>query len=424
MKQSIIKSLAIGLSLLATVSLSAQNNYQLPNNGFESWDGSANDAEPTHWNSFATCDGSWSSLASSTHHYHRHGSRPGGTGSHYLTIYTQSILGIKANGNMTTGRIHAGSLSASSSDNYNYTERSNADHSCPFTATPDSMYVWVSFYAGSGNSVAQVEAVLHGNSDFKAPNDVSNTSLYKGRAVAEFTRTTTSDSQMQWQLMKVPFVYNGTSTANYMLVNMTTNKNPGEGDGYDSLSVDDIEFIYSAWLTSIKVNGEAVEGFQKDNFYYSVSVEDMDALQSAVVEGVTEVSDATVSVSRETISDTSVRVTLTVKAEDSVTVREYHVVLSTGMPVVSIADVQQEEALRVYPNPVENVLNVKGDGRVMVWLLFPRQYALVGQNIWRQSLPSSKRLSPVWSVPTSCEGIRPRCGAGVWRLPISVSEHG
>ena len=366
MKQSIIKSLAIGLSLLATVSLSAQNNYQLPNNGFESWDGSANDAEPTHWNSFATCDGSWSSLASSTHHYHRYGSRAGGTGSHYLTIYTQSILGIKANGNMTTGRIHAGSLSASSSDNYNYTERSNADHSCPFTATPDSMYVWVSFYAGSGNSVAQVEAVLHGNSDFKAPNDVSNTSLYKGRAVAEFTRTTTSDSQMQWQLMKVPFVYNGTSTANYMLVNMTTNKNPGEGDGYDSLSVDDIEFIYSAWLTSIKVNGEAVEGFQKDNFYYSVSVEDMDALQSAVVEGVTEVSDATVSVSRETISDTSVRVTLTVKAEDSVTVREYHVVLSTGMPVVSIADVQQEEALRVYPNPVENVLNVKADGRVMV----------------------------------------------------------
>ena len=366
MKQSIIKSLAIGLSLLATVSLSAQNNYQLPNNGFESWDGSANDAEPTHWNSFATCDGSWSSLASSTHHYHRHGSRPGGTGSHYLTIYTQSILGIKANGNMTTGRIHAGSLSASSSDNYNYTERSNADHSCPFTATPDSMYVWVSFYAGSASSVAQVEAVLHGNSDFKAPNDVSNTSLYKGRAVAEFTRTTTSDSQMQWQLMKVPFVYNGTSTANYMLVNMTTNKNPGEGDGYDSLSVDDIEFIYSAWLTSIKVNGEAVEGFQKDNFYYSVSVEDMDALQSAVVEGVTEVADATVSVSRETISDTSVRVTLTVKAEDSVTVREYHVVLSTGMPVVSIADVQQEEALRVYPNPVENVLNVKADGRVMV----------------------------------------------------------
>ena len=367
MKRNIIIGFVfLGLALAMVQTVGAQGVYQLPNGGFETWDGSSNTSEPTHWNSFASSDGTWSGLASSTHHYRRDGSRPGGDGQHYLTIYTLSIIGVKANGNMTTGRIHAGSLSATSSDNYNYTERSNSDHSQPFTATPDSMYVWVSFYAGSASSVAQVEAVLHGNSDFKAPNDVSNTSLYKGRAVAEFTRTTTSDSQMQWQLMKVPFVYNGTSTANYMLVNMTTNKNPGEGDGYDSLSVDDIEFIYSAWLTSIKVNGEAVEGFQKDNFYYSVSVEDMDALQSAVVEGETEVSDATVSLSRETISDTSVRVTLTVKAEDSVTVREYHVVLSTGMPVVSIADVQQEEALRVYPNPVENVLNVKADGRVMV----------------------------------------------------------
>lgn len=366
MKQIITGSLVLCLALAASLSLNAQNNYQLPNNGFETWDGSALDAEPAHWNSFATCDGPLASFASSTHHYKRNGSRPGGAGSHYLTIYTQSIIGIKANGNMTNGRIHAGGLSATSSDNYNYSERSNADHSCPFTATPDSMYVWVSFYAANASSTAQVEAILHGNSDFKAPNDVSNTALYKGRAVAPVTRTTTSASQMQWQQLRVPFVYNGTSTGNYMLINMTTNTQPGGGDANDSLSVDDIEFIYSAWLTSIKVNGEAVEGFQKDNFYYSVSVEDMDALQSAVVEGVTEVSDATVSVSRETISDTSVRVTLTVKAEDSVTVREYHVVLSTGMPVVSIADVQQEEALRVYPNPVENVLNVKGDGRVMV----------------------------------------------------------
>ena len=365
MKQSIIKSLAIGLSILATVSLSAQNNYQLPNNGFESWDGSATDAEPTHWNSFATCDGPWASFASSTHHYHRHGSRPGGTGSHYLTIYTQSIIGIKANGNMTTGRIHAGGLSATSSDNYNYTERSNADHSCPFTATPDSMYVWVSFYAGNASSTAQVEAVLHGDNDFKAPNDVSNTSLYKGRAVAQVTRTTTSATQMQWQQLRVPFVYNGSSSGNYMLVNMTTNKEPGEGDANDSLSIDDIEFIYSAWLNAITVDGTPVEGFQKDNFYYSVTVQDLEALENAVVEAQTEVSDATVNVSRESISDTSVRVTLVVTAEDGVTTREYHVVLSTSMPIVSIADVQSEEHFMVYPNPAEEVLNVEAEGLVV-----------------------------------------------------------
>ena len=366
MKQSNIKFFVFFLTLMAVVPVSAQNNYQLPNNGFESWDGSAIDAEPTHWNSFATCDGPWASFASSTHHYHRYGSRPDGTGSHYLTIYTQSIIGVKANGNMTTGRIHAGGLSATSSDNYNYTERSNADHSCPFTATPDSMYVWVSFYAGNANSTAQVEAILHGDSDFKAPNDVSNTTLYKGRAVAQVTRTTTSATQMQWQQLRVPFHYNGSSSANYMHVNMTTNKEPGEGDANDSLSIDDIEFIYSAWLNAITVDGTPVEGFQKDNFYYSVSVQDLDALENAVVDAQTEVSDATLNVSRERISDTSVRVILTVTAEDGVTTREYHVVLSTGMPIVSIADMQNDVPFKVYPNPVEGEMHIKANGIVVV----------------------------------------------------------
>ena len=60
--------------------LNAQYVYQLSNSGFESWDGSAIDAEPTHWNSFATCDGTWSSFASQTHHYQpskRFGERSG-----------------------------------------------------------------------------------------------------------------------------------------------------------------------------------------------------------------------------------------------------------------------------------------------------------------------------------------------------------
>lgn len=368
MKHFVIRLAALGLALTAALSLSGQNTFQLPNNGFEIWDGSDISSEPEHWNSFASSDGSWASLASSTHHYRRNGSRPGGTGSHYLTIYTQSILGIKANGNMTTGRIHAGSLSASSSDNYNYTERSNADHSCPFTATPDSMYVWVSFYAGSAGSTAQVEAVLHGDNDFKAPNDVGNGSLYKGRAVAQTTRTTTSSSQLQWQQLRVPFVYDGSSSGNYMLVNMTTNVEPGGGDGNDSLSIDDIEFIYSAWLTGITVNGQPVDGFRKDNMAYAVAVDDTSMLTSAVVEGETEVDDATLGLSRTRLSDTSARITLTVTAEDGVTVKEYSVILTTGMPEipVSIAEVQERTPFVVYPNPTGDVLNVEAEGKVVV----------------------------------------------------------
>lgn len=365
------KVLLAVLALVVAATAAAQ--YQLPNPGFEQWDGN-NTSEPTHWNSFATSDGSFAGLASSPHHYRRNGGRPGSTGSHFLTIYTQSILGIKANGNMTTGRIHAGSTSASSSDNYNYTQRSNADHCQPFGGTPDSMYVWVSFYAESGSSEAQVSAILHGDNDFRSPNNEGNTSLYRGKAVARFTRTTSSATTYQWQQLKVPFVYSGTSGANYMLVNITTNAVPGSGAANDSLSVDDIEFIYSAWLTGISVDGVPVDGFSKSQFAYYVHVDDTASLRTAVVEATAEVADASVSVSRQMTDDSTAVVTVTVAAEDGVTVRTYTVTLyaSTGGAPVAVSAVSPER-LTVYPNPVRDMLRVEADGEVRLTTLDGRE---------------------------------------------------
>ncbi len=356
---------------MIVAAFACQAQYQLPNPGFEQWDGSSATAEPVHWNSFATSDGSYASMASAPHHYHRQGGRPGSTGSSYLTIYTKSILGIKANGNMTTGRIHAGALSASSSDNYNYTQRSNADHRQPFTGTPDSMYVWVSFYAGSSSSHAQVTAYLHGDNDFRAPNDEGNTSLYCGIAQASFTRTTTSASSMQWQQLKVPFVYSGSSTANYMLINLTTNATPGGGAANDSLSIDDIEFVYSAWLSGITVGGEPIDGFEKGVMAYSLHVDDLEAEVNAT----TEVSDATVAISRQAVSDTTVRVTIDVVAEDNTTMRTYTVTLSSGAPAVGIAQPLNQLAsqMHVYPNPASDKVSVEADGCVEMYDMYGRR---------------------------------------------------
>ena len=356
---------------MVVAAFACQAQYQLPNPGFEQWDGSSATAEPVHWNSFASSDGSYASMASAPHHYHRQGGRPGSTGSSYLTIYTKSILGIKANGNMTTGRIHAGALSASSSDNYNYTQRSNADHRQPFTGTPDSMYVWVSFYAGSSSSHAQVTAYLHGDNDFRAPNDEGNTSLYCGIAQASFTRTTTSASSMQWQQLKVPFVYSGSSTANYMLINLTTNATPGGGAANDSLSIDDIEFVYSAWLSGITVGGEPIDGFEKGVMAYSLHVDDLEAEVNAT----TEVSDATVTISRQAVSDTTVRVTIDVVAEDNTTMRTYTVTLSSGAPAVGIAQPLNQLAsqLHVYPNPATDKVSVEADGCVEMYDMYGRR---------------------------------------------------
>ena len=356
---------------LIVVALACQAQYQLPNPGFEQWDGTSATAEPSHWNSFASSDGSYASMASAPHHYHRQGGRPGSTGSSYLTIYTKSILGIKANGNMTTGRIHAGALSASSSDNYNYTQRSNADHRQPFTGTPDSMYVWVSFYAASSSSQAQVTAYLHGDNDFRSPNDEGNTSLYRGIAQRSFTRTTTSASSMQWQQLKVPFVYSGSSTANYMLINLTTNATPGGGAADDSLSIDDIEFVYSAWLSGITVGGEPIDGFEKGVMAYSLHVDDLEA----EVDATTEVSDATVTVSRQTVSDTTVLVTIDVVAEDNTTMLTYTVTLSSGAPAVGITQPLNQLAsqMHVYPNPATDKVSVEADGCVEMYDMYGRR---------------------------------------------------
>ena len=56
----------IVLITLAMASLMAYAQHQLPNPGFEQWDG-GNTSEPTHWNSFATSDGNYATLASSPH---------------------------------------------------------------------------------------------------------------------------------------------------------------------------------------------------------------------------------------------------------------------------------------------------------------------------------------------------------------------
>ena len=354
-------TLIILTSLAATAA--AQAPFQLPNPGFEQWDGGY-DSEPTHWNTFESCDGSYASLASSNHHYRRSGHRPGGSGNYYLTIYTKSTLGIKANGNMTTGRVHAGSMTASSSDNYNYTQRSNSNHCQPFTVTPDSMYVWVSFYAGSSSSTAQIEAIIHGDNDFKAPNDFSNTSLFKGRATAQTTRTTSSASSMSWQQLKVPFVYSGSSSANYMLINMTTNKNAGAGDKNDSLSIDDIVFIYSAWLTDITVDGTTIEGFAKGKFNYAVHVDDLTAFSADNIGCTTEVDDASVEKTAATVDDTTMLITLTVTAEDGTTQKVYNVTVTSGAPSDPLA-IQNPEAdiqTLVFPNPAKDYLTAACDG--------------------------------------------------------------
>ena len=344
--------IALVIVSLLTAPICGHAQYQLLNSGFESWEGTATNSRPSHWSSFPQADGSWAWAASTAQHYHRNGGRPGSSGSSYLTIYSRSVLGVVANGNMTTGQIHAGSTSASSSSNYNYTHRGSA-YSHAFSGTPDSMYVWVSYYASSASSQGSVRAYLHGDSDFRDPNDCTTTSLYRGKAVAQFSRTTTSASTPTWVQQRVPFVYDGTSSVNYVLMSMTTNTTAGGGSANDSLSVDDIEFIYSAWLDSLYVNNVAVANFQRDIFNYTDTLADVAALQAATVSYVTQASDAMATVDILEPDGLTRQFVLQVLAEDSVTSRTYTVTLTCPEPLC---------------DTVSNLaVNVEGTSALVTW---------------------------------------------------------
>lgn len=357
MKKALLLTAAIATLLSATA------QYQLPNPGFEEWDGGST-SEPTHWNSFATADGSLASLASSPHHYRRNGGRPGTSGNHYLTIYSTSIFGIVANGNMTTGRIHAGAMSAADEDNYNYTQRSNSNHCQPFSGTPDSLYAWVSFYAADEDSKAQIAAIIHGDNDFKSPNHDEDVDRYCGKAIGRFARTTTSASQPEWTLVKIPFEYSGNSDARYLLLSLATNGVPGAGDGNDSLSIDDIQFVYSAWLTGVSIDGHAVRYFRKNKLDYIVHVDDPALLNPTDITATTEVDDASVAIAVSSLDDTSTLVTLTVTGEDSVTVHTYSLTLTTGNPEgafpLSIDSHLSPLTFNLYPNPATDLVCIEG----------------------------------------------------------------
>ncbi len=404
--------------MLAPVCGRAQ--YQLLNPGFESWEGASATAKPSHWSSFPQADGTWAWAASTAQHYHRNGGRPGTSGNAYLTIYSRSVLGVVANGNMTTGQIHAGSTSASSSSNYNYTHRGSS-YCHAFSGTPDSMYVWVSYYASSASSQGSVRAYLHGDSDFRDPNDCSTANLYRGKAVAQFSRTTTSASSPTWVQQRVPFVYDGTSSVNYVLMSMTTNTTAGGGSANDSLSVDDIEFIYSAWLDNLFVNGVAVANFQRDNFNYDIELPDIAALQSATLTFVTQAADATVSVDTLVPNALSRQFVLHILAEDTLTSRTYTVTLTcpqSGDPTVALPTNLGNIAFRLYPNPAQNQVQYTmqvtyTSGSLVI-------FDAMGREVLSQSLNAASPNIDIRPLPQGLYTVVVRTDAGTSVQSLSV----
>lgn len=251
-----MKKTVIAIILLAVcITAYSQDKPQIPNGDFETWtyDG-AN--LPNNWNSYQTADGSWAgtAYAKKNRQVERSTStRPGSTGRYSCRIWARSILGIIAQGNLTTGRMHAGSTSAKDNKNYNYTDRggstSNSGVTNPcymaFTGKPDSLVAWVKFVQGNTSSkypYALVNAHIHSDFDFIVGYQNVSSSSY---IVASCEKKISSEGG-KWQRISMPFEYGSNTNPKYILINFATNSVPGEGHKDDELYVDDVELIYNS----------------------------------------------------------------------------------------------------------------------------------------------------------------------------------
>lgn len=241
--------LTVFLCLSGIVSF-AQYGTQFDNRGFENWAnyGSSSDTyEPVHWHSGKSASGTFSGFlsqqidASTT-------VRPGSSGTKSVKLWPVSVLGVTANGNMTNGRINAGSMSATGTGNYNYTQRSDERFNTPINSVPDSLAIWVCFRSESASQKARVSAYIHGDADFKSIADGSLDPADKLVATAErsFTRTSTAGGSFTWRRLSIPFVHNGPcNDPRYILLCVTTNEVPGQGGTNDDMYIDDVLLIYN-----------------------------------------------------------------------------------------------------------------------------------------------------------------------------------
>lgn len=245
---------------------------QLNNSGFEDWEGSGNSYEPVSWNSFGSGTGSLIGTAvqfTGTRLEESSDVRPGTKGSKSVRIWTGSTFGVNANGNLTTGRINAGSMTADDPQNYNFTDINDEAFNEKLGTRPDSITVWVKYTSKNAESKARVSAIIHDNYSYRDPSGSDPQSPNHVVATAESNFPSNGGG---WQRLSIPFVYKGNSLSpDFMLVSLTSNMTPGGGDANDEIIADDIQLIYKPTLKAGNVEKSSYKAGETITLNYEIS---------------------------------------------------------------------------------------------------------------------------------------------------------
>ncbi|MCF0206080.1 MAG: hypothetical protein HUK15_01505, partial [Bacteroidales bacterium] len=316
-----IISILLGMLIFSTENLYSQV-YQLPNPGFENWSGSTTSL-PANWHSFTDANCSLAigcSIAKQAKHERSTDVRNGANGQYSCKIKAKTILGSTANGTLTTGRMNLGSTDPDAASNYNF---STNNYRQAFNAMPDSIAFWAKCTNSSSTAEACCHLYIHDSYDLKDPL-TSNSSGYESHIIGGVPAYNFTKGDGNWRRHSAPLVYDGYTNTNpqYILITFSTNAIPGEGSDGDALYIDDIEFIYNANLSSITVNGTAIEGFDPDVLTYTVNA---DCTETNYVNAIAESPRANVSTSTSADGKT---VTITVNNQNQ-TIKTYTIHYAT-----------------------------------------------------------------------------------------------
>lgn len=264
-----------------TIHVTFGDNYQLPNSGFEDFhtatlvspedsNTTCSGDEPNAWHSFQSATGTqpwvWLAGGSSSYLYKSTEVRPGSTGKQSALLTSHNMIFVIANGTMTTGRLSAGSMTATDPSNHSQLDMSSTDkdgNGDPFytimDGTPDSIAVWVKFKQETpvaDHPYASISAAITDGTYYQDPQEEGKT---YNNVVATAKNAKIESKGFVWQRITAPFVYTDNNVnGKAILITISTNADPGQGST-DSLYVDDISLIYNIEKPALSVDGKAVE---------------------------------------------------------------------------------------------------------------------------------------------------------------------
>lgn len=298
----------LSLALLGLALSANAQKYQIPNSDFSNW---ASKNEPGNgWYSFNSAGGDLNWAASSSPAPSAETDRLNNSNSHSCKIYSKSVLGKKANGNLTTGKINMGSTTPASSSNYNFTDRSGSN-CLLFAGRPDAVEFWAKFTSG-GSPNGRGQFIIHDDVDYRDPEIDSQAGNRVGKASVLITAST------DWTHYTGEFTYDKERTSTqYMLASFTTNPTPG-GSANDSLWIDDVNLIYYHSISNVKY-GETALSFTKtsaESAAYEVYRCDMSTITYDAAQAITYTLKGVAATVNKSYNEQTGLLTITVKGDD------------------------------------------------------------------------------------------------------------